>query len=802
MTLDTTSLARSTTARSTLDARPARGRGDPHHPRGRRRVRASRAAVLRRQGLRRRAAPRDQGVRARARAVPGAARRHRPQLPRGARVPRRDRRSASASGSKSPACRTTSTTAACRSAPTAPATRCRRCRCSTRSPPAATTPSSAAPAATRTRRAPRSGSSRCATSSGSGIRATSAPSCGACTTAATRPASTCARSRSRTGPSSTSGATSSARASRSRRCTSRTSARCMRATACGAPVGEFSPPRADETIERRTVRYRTVGDMSCTGAVESDAADLASIVTRGRPLHPHRARRDARRRPHLGGRHGRPQEGRVLLMTARTDVSRDVARRRDVADRARRCSGSRRRARSTTASRRSSDGCCTTRRRSSPTSSSRSPRTSAERGFAHGDFDFALLTDGLRAEREQGITIDVAYRYFSTGARSFILADCPGHVQYTRNMVTGATTADAVVVLIDGRKGVLEQTRRHLAVVALLRVPHVIVAVNKIDLLGFSRGRVRAGRRAGARRHRRARHRGRARPAGLGARGRQHRRALRAHALVRRPGAARAARVASRRRTSSSTALEPFRLPVQLVLRPQGGLSPELAADPAEAERLRDYRAVAGRISSGSVRVGDRVEIFPTGIATTVTGIQVAGAEVDEAVAPQSVSLQLADDVDTARGALVVAAGTLPAGAPRDRRRAVPARRPAAHHRQRACSSSTAPRRCRRSSPQIESRYDLDALAHEPADALADERHRPRAPAPGGRPAARAVRARTATGARSSSSIRPTARHSPPASRATEQPRTPPHRNAHLKEANREHHPHRDDDHHSGTCGR
>ncbi|MET0829658.1 MAG: GTP-binding protein, partial [Microbacterium sp.] len=113
-------------------------------------------------------------------------------------------------------------------------------------------------------------------------------------------------------------------------------------------------------------------------------------------------------------------------------------------------------------------------------------RTSAERGFAHGDFDFALLTDGLRAEREQGITIDVAYRYFSTGARSFILADCPGHVQYTRNMVTGATTADAVVVLVDGRKGVLEQTRRHLAVIALLRVPHVIVAVNKIDLLDFA----------------------------------------------------------------------------------------------------------------------------------------------------------------------------------------------------------------------------------------------------------------------------------------------------------------------------
>src|SRR5215217_3063169 len=108
---------------------------------------------------------------------------------------------------------------------------------------------------------------------------------------------------------------------------------------------------------------------------------------------------------------------------------------------------------------------------------------SAARG---GDFDFALLTDGLRAEREQGITIDVAYRYFATDRRSFILADCPGHVQYTKNTVAGASTADAVVVLIDARKGVLEQTRRHLSVLQLLRVAHVIVAVNKIDLVEFS----------------------------------------------------------------------------------------------------------------------------------------------------------------------------------------------------------------------------------------------------------------------------------------------------------------------------
>src|SRR5688572_22385833 len=114
-------------------------------------------------------------------------------------------------------------------------------------------------------------------------------------------------------------------------------------------------------------------------------------------------------------------------------------------------------------------------------------RTSADRGFGgdKGGIDLALLTDGLRAEREQGITIDVAYRYFATDKRSFILADCPGHVQYTRNTVTGASTADVVIILVDARHGVLEQTRRHLAVAALLRVPHVVLAVNKIDLVNY-----------------------------------------------------------------------------------------------------------------------------------------------------------------------------------------------------------------------------------------------------------------------------------------------------------------------------
>ncbi|WP_374976152.1 sulfate adenylyltransferase subunit 1 [Microbacterium trichothecenolyticum] len=338
-------------------------------------------------------------------------------------------------------------------------------------------------------------------------------------------------------------------------------------------------------------------------------------------------------------------------------------------------------------------------------------RTSADRGFAHGAFDFALLTDGLRAEREQGITIDVAYRYFSTGARSFILADCPGHVQYTRNMVTGATTADAVIVLVDGRKGVLEQTKRHLAVVALLRVPHVIVAVNKIDLVGFSQetfADVAAQAEAVAaelgiedlhvipvsalegdnivdRSERTPWYEG---PALL-------------ELLETLPAAGDAERE-----------LEPLRLPVQLVLRPQGGLAPGIG--PAEAERLRDYRAVAGRISSGVVRVGDRVEIFPGGSATTVTGIRAAGAEVEEATAPQSVSLEFDRDIDTARGALVVAAGTLPAARREfdaelfqlDARALTPGIRVLVKHGTATVQAIVA---------QIESRYDLDALTHVPA---------------------------------------------------------------------------------------
>lgn len=289
-------------------------------------------------------------------------------------------------------------------------------------------------------------------------------------------------------------------------------------------------------------------------------------------------------------------------------------------------------------------------------------RTSRERGFGGdaGGFDFALLTDGLRAEREQGITIDVAYRYFSTGRRSFILADCPGHVQYTRNMVTGATTADAVIVLIDVRNGVLEQTRRHLSVVQLLRVPHVIVAVNKIDILDYDEhafARVAAEVRDVA--------------SELGLND--------AHVIP--VSALQGDNIVDRSENTPwydgpallelleglpsldelESDLESFRLAVQLVIRPQGSL----AVPDADHERFRDYRAYAGQIASGSVSVGDEVSVFPGGARTTVTGIDVAGRggrgeELLQASAPQSVSLRLADDLDIARGGLIASAGSLP----------------------------------------------------------------------------------------------------------------------------------------------
>lgn len=305
-------------------------------------------------------------------------------------------------------------------------------------------------------------------------------------------------------------------------------------------------------------------------------------------------------------------------------------------------------------------------------------RTSADRGFGGAGatgtqaIDLALLTDGLRAEREQGITIDVAYRYFATDRRSFILADCPGHVQYTKNTVTGASTADAVVVLIDARKGVLEQTRRHLSVLQLLRVAHVIVAVNKIDLVDFSESVFREIQ-ADVQRV--------ARELGIGSAelgSADHIDDL----LVIPVSALEGDNVVDRSERTPwydgpallevletlpaadeiDTQLESFRFPVQLVIRPQGALAPDAVEGGLDVEAYRDYRAYAGQITEGSVKVGDKVSVITPGQAartTTVTGIDFAGESLQEAFAPQSVAIRLAEEFDVARGDTIAAAGTV-----------------------------------------------------------------------------------------------------------------------------------------------
>ncbi len=244
-------------------------------------------------------------------------------------------------------------------------------------------------------------------------------------------------------------------------------------------------------------------------------------------------------------------------------------------------------------------------------------RVSRDRGLASADL--ALLTDGLRSEREQGITIDVAYRYFATAERSFILADCPGHVQYTRNTVTGASTADVIVLLVDARKGVQEQTRRHLAVASLLRVPHVVVVVNKIDLVDFD------------------------------------------EATYDRVAAEVLAVATSLGLTDVTTipvsALDGDNV-VESSARTPWYDGPSVLSF---LETHRDYRGYAGQVASGLVRPGDAVTVLPSGRTSTVAGIDTADGELDVAFAPQSVTLRLTDDVDISRGDLIVTSRSVPA---------------------------------------------------------------------------------------------------------------------------------------------
>ncbi|WP_329120694.1 sulfate adenylyltransferase subunit 1 [Streptomyces sp. NBC_01465] len=247
--------------------------------------------------------------------------------------------------------------------------------------------------------------------------------------------------------------------------------------------------------------------------------------------------------------------------------------------------------------------------------------------------DLALLTDGLRAEREQGITIDVAYRYFATPRRRFILADTPGHVQYTRNMVTGASTADLAIVLVDARHGVVEQTLRHAAVTALLRVPHVVLAVNKMDLVDYDRAvfdRIVADFAV---------------PSAT---------AIPLSALAGDNVVERSTRMdwyegptlldhLETVQVAAEPASAPSRLPVQYVIR------------------HGELRLYAGQLTSGTLSVGEAVTVLPSGRITTVTAIDRLGTPVERAAAGESVAVSLADELDISRGDLIAPTGQAPA---------------------------------------------------------------------------------------------------------------------------------------------
>ncbi|MDF2193075.1 GTP-binding protein [Paraflavitalea sp. CAU 1676] len=255
-----------------------------------------------------------------------------------------------------------------------------------------------------------------------------------------------------------------------------------------------------------------------------------------------------------------------------------------------------------------------------------------------GEIDLALLTDGLRAEREQGITIDVAYKYFSTPKRKFIIADAPGHIQYTRNMVTGASNADLAIILIDARNGVAEQTRRHSIIASLLNIRHVVVAINKMDLVNFSQdvynnividyAKV-------------------AQSLGLKQVTYIPLSALQGDNIVEKSD-----KMSWYEGPSLLNYLEEVeiqdtidltngRFPVQYVIRPQ-------------TDDLHDYRGYAGKIISGVYKVGDTVTVQPAGIQSRIKAIEVAGKEVEEAFAPQSIVLHLADNIDISRGDVIV----------------------------------------------------------------------------------------------------------------------------------------------------
>jgi sulfate adenylyltransferase large subunit len=269
-----------------------------------------------------------------------------------------------------------------------------------------------------------------------------------------------------------------------------------------------------------------------------------------------------------------------------------------------------------------------------------------------GVLDLALLTDGLRAEREQGITIDVAYRYFATPKRRFIIADCPGHRQYTRNMVTGASTADLAVILLDARHGVLEQSKRHAFISALLGIPHLVVAVNKMDLVEYSRARFEELAEDFA---------------AFAAKFEEVRdityipiSALEGDNVVDRSEhmpwyeGPPLLEVLEQVEVSYDHPYDtPARFPVQWVIRPAGGDGPERVGG-------SDYRGYAGQLASGALRRNDEVMVLPGGQRTRIAAIDTYDGELDEAIAPVSLTLRLEDELDISRGELICRAEQAP----------------------------------------------------------------------------------------------------------------------------------------------
>jgi sulfate adenylyltransferase subunit 1 (EFTu-like GTPase family) len=295
----------------------------------------------------------------------------------------------------------------------------------------------------------------------------------------------------------------------------------------------------------------------------------------------------------------------------------------------------------------------------------------SERRGGEGTIDLALLTDGLRAEREQGITIDVAYRYFATAKRRFIIADCPGHRQYTRNMVTGASTADVSVVLIDARRGVLEQSKRHAFLSALLGIPQMVVAINKMDLVDYSQARYEELVEEFEEFARKLRGGKNPRKIELSY--------IPMSALV---GDNVVERSANMDWYDGPVLLElleqvevaydhpddrPARFPVQWVIRPGAGIAASaldapdgagVATDGADAPisaafAASDYRGYAGQLASGALRRGDEVAVLPGGGRTRIAAIDTYDGELEEAMAPMSLTLRLEDELDVSRGELI-----------------------------------------------------------------------------------------------------------------------------------------------------